>query len=171
MRIFLTGFMGAGKSFLGKLWAEDNNIAFYDLDILIEEEERTTIDKIFSEKGEAYFRELEAAVLRNTERLENAIIACGGGAPCFFDNMYWMNKNGTTVFLNESVENIFHHLVNDKKQRPLLLSRSHQDLENIIREKLEERLPFYNQCKIILTTENLNRNGFKIIDDFLKSNK
>jgi shikimate kinase len=168
MRIFLTGFMGAGKSFLGKLWAEDNNLPFYDLDALIEEEERTTIDKIFAEKGEAYFREKEAAVLRNTERFKNAIIACGGGAPCFFDNMHWMNKNGVTVFLNESIENIFHHLINDKKQRPLLLSRSHEDLETIIKEKLEERLPFYLQSKVILGTDNLHRNGFKIIDDFLK---
>ncbi len=83
MRIFLTGFMGAGKSFLGKLWAEDNDMAFYDLDTLIEEEERTSIDKIFAEKGEGYFREREAAILRNTERFENAIIACGGGVPCF----------------------------------------------------------------------------------------
>ncbi len=78
-----------------------------------------------------------------------------------------MNKNGVTVFLNETIENIFHHLINDKKQRPLLLSRSHEDLEKIIKEKLEERLPFYNQSKIILATENLNRNGFKIIDDFI----
>jgi shikimate kinase len=75
MRIFLVGFMGVGKSFLGRLWAEDNNFPFYDLDTLIEEEERATIDKIFAEKGEAYFREREAAVLRNTERFENAIIA------------------------------------------------------------------------------------------------
>ena len=138
MRIFLTGFMGAGKSFLGMLWAQDNNLPFYDLDTLIEEEERTTIDKIFATKGEAYFREKEAAVLRNTERFKNAIIACGGGVPCFFDNMNWMNKNGTTVFLNENIENIFHHLINDKKQRPLLLSRTPDDLQNIIKEKLEE---------------------------------
>lgn len=165
MRIFLTGFMGAGKSYLGKLWAEDNNVPFYDLDTLIEEEERTTIEKIFVENGEAYFREREAALLRNTERFENAIIACGGGVPCFFDNMNWMNKNGTTVFLNETIENIFHHLINDKKQRPLLLSRTPDDLQNIIKEKLEERLPFYNQSKIILTTENLHRNGFKFVLD------
>jgi shikimate kinase len=171
MRIFLIGFMGAGKSYLGKQWAEDNGMSFYDLDVLIEIEERKTIEKIFSEKSEAYFRELEAAVLRNTERFDNAIIACGGGAPCFFDNMHWMNKNGITIFLNETIENIFHHLINDKKQRPLLISRSHEDLQNVIKEKLEERLPFYNQSKIIVTTENLNRNGFKIIDDFLNSQK
>jgi shikimate kinase len=121
MRIFLIGFMGAGKSYLGKQWAEDNGMLFYDLDTLIEIEERKTIEKIFSENSEAYFRELEAAVLRNTERFDNAIIACGGGAACFFDNMHWMNKNGVTVFLNETIENIFHHLINDKKQRPLLL--------------------------------------------------
>jgi shikimate kinase len=78
-----------------------------------------------------------------------------------------MNKNGVTVFLNETIGNIFHHLINDKKQRPLLLSRSHEDLQDIIKEKLEERLPFYNQSKIILTTENLNRNGFKLVLDYI----
>ncbi|MCY7290920.1 MAG: shikimate kinase [Ferruginibacter sp.] len=118
MRIFLIGFMGAGKSFLGKLWADDNGIPFYDVDTLIEEEERMSISEIFSTFGEAYFREKEAAVLRNTDRFENAIIACGGGAPCYFDNMQWMNKNGITVFLNETEEQIYHHIKNDKKARP-----------------------------------------------------
>jgi shikimate kinase len=163
MLIFLTGFMGSGKSFLGKQWAVDNNIPFYDLDELIETEERTTIEKIFATKGEAYFREREAAILRNTERFENAIIACGGGVPCFFDNMHWMNKNGVTVFLNEAVENIFHHLINDKSNRPLLKAGTAEELKIFINQKLNERLPFYNQCKIIMPAAQLNRNGFNYI--------
>ena len=167
MRIFLIGFMGAGKSFLGKLWADDNGIPFYDLDTLIEEEERMSIEKIFSTYGEDYFREKEAAVLRNTDRFQNAIIACGGGAPCYFDNMQWMNKNGITVFLNETEEQIYHHIKNDNKVRPLISLQSQTDLHGFIKNKLLERKSFYNQCQVILNAHHLNRNGFKEIESLI----
>ena len=163
MRIYLTGFMGAGKTFLGKLWAEDNSLSFFDLDLLIEDEERMSVEKIFSTYGEDYFREKEAAVLRNTDRFDDCIIACGGGTPCFFDNMKWMNKTGVTVFLNESPENIFHHIINEKKMRPLLKSQTAESLPVFIEEKLNERIPFYSQSKISLPAEHLNRNGFNFI--------
>lgn len=163
MRIYLTGFMGAGKTFLGKLWAEDNSLSFFDLDLLIEDEERMSVEKIFSTYGEDYFREKEAAVLRNTDRFDDCIIACGGGTPCFFDNMQWMNKTGVTVFLHESPENIFHHIINEKKMRPLLKSQTAESLPVFIEEKLNERIPFYSQSKISLPTEHLNRNGFNFI--------
>ena len=163
MRIYLTGFMGAGKTFLGKLWAEDNSLSFFDLDLLIEDEERMSVEKIFSTYGEDYFREKEAAVLRNTDRFDDCIIACGGGTPCFFDNMQWMNKTGVTVFLNESPGNIFHHIINEKKMRPLLKSQTAESLPAFIEEKLKERIPFYNQSKISLPAEHLNRNGFNFI--------
>ena len=164
MRIFLNGFMGSGKSFLGKLWAEDNAIPFYDLDLLIEEEERMTIEKIFSTYGEDYFREKEAAVLRNTDRFEKGIIACGGGTPCYFDNMQWMNKNGITVFLNETANQIYHHIRNDKKVRPLIQSQDQTTLLTFIENKLEVRKPFYEECQLILNPDQLNRNGFREIE-------
>jgi len=167
MRIFLIGFMGAGKSFLGKLWADDNDMPFYDVDTLIEEEERMSISEIFSTFCEAYFREKEAAVLRNTDRFENAIIACGGGAPCYFDNMQWMNKNGITVFLNETEEQIYHHIKNDKKSRPLITSQDQNGLQDFIKNKLLERKPFYNQCKLILNPNQLNRHGFNVIESLI----
>jgi len=167
MRIFLIGFMGAGKSFLGKLWADDNGFPFYDVDTLIEKEERMSISEIFSTFGEAYFREKEAAVLRNTDRFENAIIACGGGAPCYFDNMQWMNKNGITVFLNETEEQIYHHIKNDKKARPLIISQDQTALQDFIKNKLLERKPFYNRCQLILNPDQLNRNGFKVIESLM----
>ena len=163
MRIYLTGFMGAGKTFLGKLWAEDNSLSFFDLDLLIEDEERMSVEKIFSTYGEDYFREKEAAVLRNTDRFDDCIIACGGGTPCFFDNIQWMNKTGVTVFLNESPENIFHHIINEKKMRPLLKSQTAESLPVFIEEKLNERIPFYSQSKISLPSEHLNPNGFNFI--------
>ena len=163
MRIYLTGFMGAGKTFLGRLWAEDNSLRFFDLDVLIEAEERMSTEKIFSTYGEDYFREKEAAALRNTDRFDNCIIACGGGTPCFFDNMQWMNKTGITVFLDETAENIFHHIINEKKIRPLLKSQTAESLPEFIQQKLTERLPFYTQSNISLSADHLNRNGFNFI--------
>lgn len=163
MRFYLTGFMGSGKTFLGKLWAEDNGLSFYDLDSLIEEEERMTIEKIFSSYGESYFREKEAAILRNTDRFENCIVSCGGGTSCFFDNMQWMNKTGTTVYLNQTPGNIYHHLINDKKSRPLILSKTSDSLQYFISKKLAERSPFYEKSEIILSPDQLNRNGFNFV--------
>lgn len=162
MRIFLTGFPGSGKTFLGKLWAEDNRLSFYDLDRLIEEEERMSIERIFAEKGEAYFREKEAAVLRNTDRFDNCIIACGGGTPCFFDNADWMKRNGIMVFLAETPDHIFHHLINDKLHRPLV-PRDAENLHRYIKEGSAERLSFYLKSSVTIFPENLNRNGFNFI--------
>ena len=150
MRIYLTGFMGAGKTFLGKLWAEDNSLSFFDLDLLIEDEERMSVEKIFSTYGEDYFREKEAAVLRNTDRFDDCIIACGGGTPCFFDNMNWMNQHGTTIFLNTPPTLLAERLRGEKEFRPLLRSVQDVDLLDFIIKKLEERAEFYLQANIIL---------------------
>ena len=167
MRIFLIGFMGAGKSFLGKIWGEIYSIPFYDLDKLIEDEERITVENIFATFGEDYFREREAAVLRNTDRFENCIIACGGGTPCYFDNMQWMNKNGATVFLNESEINIYNHLKNDKKIRPLIISQDDKSLQAFIKNKLQQRIPFYNECRLLLKSDQLNKDGFAVIQKYI----
>ncbi len=169
MRIFLIGFMGSGKSFLGKIWAEENNLLFYDLDKLIEEAEQDTIANIFSIKGESYFREKEAMILKKTISLENSIIACGGGTACFYDNMQWMNKNGTTVFLNQTIDYLVQHLMKDKNHRPLIASLNENDLRKYIHTKLEERLPFYNQSEIILHTDKLNAFGFGYIKNQLEN--
>ena len=159
--------MGAGKSFLGKIWGEIYSIPFYDLDKLIEDEERITVENIFATFGEDYFREREAAVLRNTDRFENCIIACGGGTPCYFDNMHWMNKNGVTVFINQSEINIYDHLKNDKKIRPLIIEQDEKSLQAYIKNKLQERISFYNECRLILTCDQLNKDGFSVIEKYI----
>ena len=167
MKVFLIGFMGSGKSFLGKIWGEVHSIPFFDLDELIEEEERSIVENIFATFGEDYFREREAAVLRNTDRFENCIIACGGGTPCYFDNMQWMNKNGATVFLNESEINIYNHLKNDKKIRPLIISQDDKSLQAFIKNKLQQRIPFYNECRLLLKSDQLNKDGFAVIEKYI----
>ena len=159
--------MGAGKSFLGKMWSETHAIPFYDLDTLIEEEERKTVENIFEIFGEDYFREREAAVLRNTDRFENCIIACGGGTPCFFDNMHWMNKTGVTVFLNETESNIFKHLNPDDKVRPLISNQDEETLKLFIKNKIQSRIAFYNQSQLVLQSHQLNKEGFLIISKYI----
>ena len=167
MKIFLIGFMGAGKSFLGKMWGEAHSIPFFDLDTLIEEEERSTVEKIFATFGEDYFREKEAAALRNTDKLENAIIACGGGTACYFDNMQWMNKNGITVFLNETEENIYQHIKADKKVRPLIIDQDEISIKSFIKDKLGARISHYNESQILLQSNQLNKNGFGVIEKYM----
>jgi shikimate kinase len=167
MRIFLIGFMGAGKSYLGEMWGEAHSIPFFDLDKLIEEEERTIVENIFATNGEDYFREKEAAILRNTDRFENCIIACGGGTPCYFDNMQWMNKNGVTVFLNEAENDIYDHLRNDKKVRPLVVDQDEDKIKIFIKNKLAARMSFYNKSQIILSSHQLNKDGFAVIEKYI----
>lgn len=98
IRIFLTGYMGAGKTTLGKAFARELNIPFIDLDWYIEERLHKSIRELFIERGEASFRELERTMLHEVAEFENVIISTGGGTPCFFDNMEYMNDNGQTVF-------------------------------------------------------------------------
>ena len=100
IRIFLTGYMGAGKTTLGKAFARELNIPFIDLDWYIEERFHKSIRELFIERGEASFRELERTMLHEVAEFENVIISTGGGTPCFFDNMEYMNDNGQTVFLD-----------------------------------------------------------------------
>lgn len=171
MRIFIVGFMGSGKSFLGKLWSEENHLSFYDLDKIIELETQITISDIFEKKGEAYFRELESSLLKKTKLFQNCIIACGGGTACFYDNMEWMKSNGTVVFLNETIEKILYNIENDIQVRPLMLNLSSESKRKFIEQKLEERMPFYIQSNIILASENLHKNAFIQIQQFIENNK
>lgn len=99
VRIFLTGYMGAGKTTLGKAFARKLNIPFIDLDWYIEERFHKTVGELFTERGEAGFRELERNMLHEVAEFENVVISTGGGAPCFFDNMEFMNRTGKNRFL------------------------------------------------------------------------
>ena len=166
MQIFLIGFMGSGKSHCGKLWAANSDFSFIDLDAVIEKNEDTTIAKIFEEKGETYFRELEATTLRSLSNQQNTIIACGGGTPCFHNNMQWMNANGTTVYLKGTPQLLAQRVLNEKQQRPILSNIKDEELEDFIEKKLSERELFYNQAKVILDAGNVTNETFKMILGF-----
>jgi shikimate kinase len=143
MKVFLVGFMGSGKSTLGKKLSELMNVSFIDLDNRIEESEGKSVSEIFKERGEEYFRNLEAEALRKTSRIRNAVIATGGGAPCFYDNMEWMNENGVTVYLKAEAGELYHRLLKERETRPLLAHLGDVALFDYIMSSLAHREPYY----------------------------
>lgn len=149
MRIFLLGFMGSGKSYSGQKLASRFGLDFIDLDIYIEEKEGRSIREIFEKEGEDYFRKVEQDCLLEMINKEKVVIATGGGTPCFFENMEWMNKNGITVFLETPVSLLIERLIAGMAHRPLLNGFSKKDLSLFIEKKLEERNPFYYQTQIL----------------------
>ncbi len=149
-KIFLIGFMGCGKSKLGKSAAVKYNYTFVDMDDVIASAYKLTIPEIFEQFGENGFREREREVLQNHHFEKDTIIATGGGAPCFFNNMEWMNQNGITVFIDSPVKVLADRLMNARVERPLIKGKSMEELLNFIEMKLKERRPFYEQAQIIL---------------------
>lgn len=150
IRIALTGYMGAGKTTIGKALAKELHVPFYDLDWYIEERFHKTIAQIFAEKGEAGFRKTEQQMLHEVAEFENIVLSCGGGTPCFFDNMEYLNRQADTVYLKASPEVLFQHLKMGKSERPLLKNKTEEEMILFIRESLAAREPFYNQARHIV---------------------
>lgn len=149
-RIILIGYMGAGKTTVGKALAKDMGLMFYDLDWYIETRMHKTVPEIFAERGEEGFRVIEKNMLHEVAEFEDVIISCGGGTPCFFDNMEYMNKQGDTVYLQASPEVLAAHLKMGKGVRPLLQGKTEEQLHQYIRESLAQRESFYTQAKHIV---------------------
>ena len=163
--IFLIGFMGSGKTYWGKIWAQKKGLDFYDLDEIIEEKEGRSIATIFEKEGEDYFRKIETEALHTFSEKDNCIIACGGGAACFNDNIRWMNENGTTVYLAASPQYILSRVKEEEKgKRPLINKLNEAELLFFIEQKLKERELFYKQAKIILSVANVNDDSISIIN-------
>ncbi|MFD1629439.1 shikimate kinase [Pseudopedobacter beijingensis] len=150
MKIFLVGYMGCGKTRMGKKLSAKLNRPFIDLDVLIETTQQASIPDIFVQKGENHFREIERDTLQQSAIAEDAIVSTGGGAPCFFDNMEWMNNNGITIFIDPPEKVLADRLIAAKTERPLIKGKSKEELLEFIKEKLKERRPFYEQARIKL---------------------
>lgn len=150
-RIFLIGYMGSGKSAMGRLLAKSRGLTFTDLDAYIEGKYHKTIAQIFADEGEAAFREKEMKCLREVADFEDIVIATGGGTPCFYDNMEVMNNAGTTIYLRLTPEHIAMRLSSSKTGvRPLLREKTGEELLKFIRETLAKREPFYLQAQKII---------------------
>ena len=161
MTIFLIGFMGSGKSYWGKLWAANEGFSFVDLDLLIEQRTGKSVAAIFEEKGEDYFREQERQILTEWVEEKNTIIACGGGTPCFYDNMDRMNDRGTTIYLKTTPALILERVKDEINQRPLLKNLNEAEILFFIEKKLKEREPVYRQAKITVQVDQLHENYLK----------
>ena len=155
--------MGSGKSHWGKLWAAEYKLGFIDMDEEIEIAERKSVSEIFASKGEPYFRSVEAAMLRTYKTEGSSIIACGGGTPCFHDNMKWMNEHGLTIYLSATPEEILRRLMKTQQQnqRPLISKLNQAELLFFIEKKMKEREPFYNQANIILDSMDITEHTFE----------
>ena len=144
---YLVGFMGSGKTYTGQKMAEASGAHFIDLDAFIEQGEGRSIAELFADLGESGFRVLEREYLHRTIALPTPlVVATGGGAPCFFDNMDWMNAHGRTIWLNVPVSVLVERLKPEKAQRPLIAEVADEDLEGFIREKLMGRGAFYGMA-------------------------
>lgn len=152
-RIILIGFMGAGKSKLGKLLAKRLTIPFIDSDLEIEKEHQKSIGELFGEYGESHFREIEAQFIRSLSNRESFVLATGGGMPCFHSNMSLLNNLGTTFYLERSPKELMHRLINAKQQRPLIVGLDEDDLLKFIEDKLTEREEYYKQSAVVLSRE------------------
>jgi len=147
--IFLIGFMGCGKTTLGRKLAARLGYEFIDLDHVLEAQAGMTIAQYFSTHGEDTFRKLESEVLKHTNYPEHAVISTGGGLPCFFDNMQWINEHGRSVYIQLSPKTLADRLEHEKITRPLLRDKHGDALIAFIGDKLAEREPFYKQATIV----------------------
>ncbi len=146
-RIILMGYMGSGKTTVGRALAKDLGMPFYDLDWYIESRMRKTIKQIFDERGEEGFRIIERNMLHEVAEFEGVVISCGGGTPCFFDNINYLNQQGETVYLKCTPEVLHKHLSMGKTVRPLLLDKTPEEVKVYIQEQLQQREPSYSQAK------------------------
>ena len=140
--------MGSGKSTLGNILAREMGLTFIDLDKYIEERNCKTVPQLFTEFGEPGFREKERKALEEISEFTDVIIATGGGAPCFYDNMELMNRTGITVFLDIHPSVLAERLLKSKTERPLIQGKSRTELIRFIDESLKKRMPFYSKAVI-----------------------
>mgnify|MGYP002597048398 CR=1 FL=1 len=154
-RIILIGYMGSGKTTLGNALSKELGLPFFDLDWYIENRFCRTVSRLFAERGEEGFRHIEREMLHEVAEFENVVISTGGGAPCFFDNMDFMNRTGKTVFLDVHPDVLFRRLRVAKQQRPILQGKEDDELKAFIVQALEKRAPFYHQAQYIFNADEL----------------
>ncbi|MDD7317205.1 MAG: shikimate kinase [Prevotella sp.] len=146
-RIILIGYMGAGKTTIGRALSRELDMMFYDLDWYVETRMHRSVAQIFAEKGEEGFRKIEHSMLHEVAEFENVIISCGGGTPCHFDNMDYLNLQGETVYLKARPEVLCGHLKMGRVERPLIKGKDEEELLRFITGQLEERESYYNKAK------------------------
>lgn len=155
MTIFLIGYMACGKTTAGRALAKELGYQFTDLDIFIENRYRKSIAQLFSEVGENRFREIERDALHEAGEFCDTVVSCGGGTPCHFDNMEWMNAHGVTVWLDASVPTLVRRLLLAAGKRPIVAGKTSAELPAFIKEHMAPRLPYYSRAQIHISSDRL----------------
>lgn len=153
--MFIVGYMASGKTTFGRALARRLDKEFIDLDFYIEQRFRKSINEIFAEKGEEEFRRMESAMLREVGEFENVIISCGGGTPCFHDNMDYMLGRGDVVWLQATPGRISDRLVINSARRPLMRGKSREEIEEAVKQGLAMRCQYYSQANIQFPSDEL----------------
>lgn len=148
--IFILGYMGSGKSTLGKRLAKQLDFEFIDLDKLFETTYKISISSFFAKYGETMFRRIERELLLKNLDHSNVLMSCGGGTPCYFDNMDLMNRSGLTIYLSLTPAALANRLGNSRRERPLLQSLPGADLLEKINTHLRQREPFYLKAQMVM---------------------
>lgn len=164
--ITLIGYMCVGKTTVGKALAKSLGCTFYDLDWYIEERFHSKVSQIFAEKGEEKFRDLEQRMLHEVAEFENIVLSCGGGTPCFFDNMDYLNNVSETFYLKASPETLCRHIAMSRGDRPLLKGKSPEEIRAFVEQQLQAREPFYEKARHVVDINVLD--SFEKIDDIAK---
>jgi shikimate kinase len=168
MRIYLVGFMGSGKSTLGRRVAGIHDVPFFDTDQIIESQAGMSITEIFNTHGEDYFRHLETDVLRQTIFYPKSINATGGGLPCYDDNMAWMKQHGITVYLQWPDELIKKQLMHLRQSRPLLANLGEPETQLKIKDLLSTRKPIYEQSAITIEMKGIEEEDYILLEKACK---
>ena len=158
-KIYLIGFMGSGKTSVGKKLARKLNFDFVDLDNLIENYVNCSVSEYFDKYGENKFREVEQSILKESFRYTKAVISTGGGTPCFYDNISLINNNGLSIYLEAAPKLLSQRLFNARQTRPLIKNKSKEELDIYIEKLLNERESFYKQAKLIIETKSISINS------------
>jgi shikimate kinase len=161
MKIYLIGFMGSGKTYWGRQLSQKLNMPFFDMDEQIINSEGRSVNEIFEKFGEEYFRLKEKGILHViTEGNPSFVMACGGGSPCYFNNIDYMNQSGITVWLNIPMNILFQRLMTEKDKRPLLKELSDVQLRSFIVKKFADRKIYYEQAEVIIDDEEISLDHF-----------
>lgn len=157
MKIFLIGFMGSGKTYFGKKLSQKINLPFFDLDELIEQHEQKSIVELFDSKGENYFRTIEKNILHDfAEANESFVLSTGGGTPCFFDSINYMNLCGISIWINTPTDILFDRLSKGKSKRPLIKNLTPSQLKVFINSKIAERKLVYEKANYVINESDID---------------
>ncbi len=168
-KVFLVGYMGSGKSFLGEKIAKKLDFRFIDTDTYIEKMSEKSISSIFSEHGEAYFRKLETQAIHKISEMNNLVVATGGGLPCASRNMDILLKNGIVIFLDTNVKLLMLRLLSEKSKRPMIAKFDNQyDLNIFIKAHLSKRLPIYEKAHLSISISDDDLDFLNPLIQYLK---